>query len=79
MENATQAIARDVLAANMPRMKTEGYPILLTIHDEVICETPDTDAFSAKDLSRILSHNPKWAPDMPLAAAGFETRRYRKE
>ena len=79
VENATQAIARDVLAANMPRMETEGYPILLTIHDEVICETPDTDAFSAKDLSRILSHNPKWAPDMPLAAAGFETRRYRKE
>lgn len=79
VENATQGIARDVLATNMPAMETEGYPILLTVHDEVICETQDTAAFSASGLSRILSRNPKWAPDMPLAAAGFETRRYRKE
>ena len=26
-----------------------------------------------------LAEKPPWAPDMPLAAAGFETARYRKE
>lgn len=79
VENATQAIARDVIAGNMPHMEAEGYPILLSIHDEVICETPDTDAFSAKGLSAILARNPKWAKTLPLAAAGFVTYRYKKD
>jgi DNA polymerase len=79
VENAIQGIARDVLAANMPRMEAAGYRILLTIHDEVITETPDTPAFSVDGLSALLAAQPAWAEGFPLAAAGFETRRYRKE
>jgi DNA polymerase bacteriophage-type len=78
-ENICQAVARDVMAHNMPAIEAAGYKILLTVHDEVICEAPDTDEFTAEGLSALLAANPPWAPDMPLAAAGFEAYRYKKD
>lgn len=55
-----------------------GFEIVLTIHDEVICEAPDEPEFSASKLSELLATVPPWAEGLPLAAAGFETYRYRK-
>lgn len=78
-ENACQAVARDVMAANMPRIEDAGYEIVLTVHDEIINETPDEPRYCAAELSALLAHNPEWAPDIPLAAAGFEAYRYRKD
>ena len=77
-ENATQGLARDVMAANMPRIEAAGYAIVLTVHDEIIAEAPDTAQFNANRLSALLAHPPAWADGLPLAAAGFETYRYRK-
>lgn len=79
VENVTQAAARDVLAGNMPLIENAGYSIVLTVHDEVICEAPDTDEFSDNALSAMLSTNPEWAPDIPLNAGGFEALHYRKD
>lgn len=79
VENVTQAAARDVLAGNMPLIEDAGYSIVLTVHDEVITEAPDTDDFNDKALSALLSTNPEWAPDIPLNAGGFEAYHYRKE
>lgn len=78
-ENICQAVARDVLANNMPAIEQAGYEIVLTVHDEDITEAPDSDEFNADHLSELLATNPDWAPDLPLAAAGFETYRYRKD
>ena len=78
-ENVCQAVARDVMATNMPLIEAAGYQIVLTVHDEVICEAPDTDDFNPEHLASLLAANPAWAPDMPLAAAGFETYRYKKD
>ncbi|MDR5611407.1 MAG: DNA polymerase I, partial [Arsenophonus sp.] len=78
-ENICQAAARDVLAYSMPRIEKAGYAIVLTVHDEIISEAPDTPQFSAEGLSKLLSLNPDWAFNLPLSAAGFETYRYRKE
>lgn len=79
VENVTQAAARDVLAGNMPLIEDAGYSIVLTVHDEVITEAPDTDDFNDTALSALLSTNPEWAPDIPLNAGGFEAYHYRKE
>ncbi|HDS2351030.1 TPA: DNA polymerase [Enterobacter hormaechei subsp. xiangfangensis] len=79
VENVTQAAARDVLAGNMPLIEDAGYSIVLTVHDEVITEAPDTDDFNDKALSALLSTNPEWGPDIPLNAGGFEAYHYRKE
>lgn len=78
-ENVCQAVARDVMGHNMPLIEAAGYEIVLTVHDEVICEAPDSSEYSADGLAALLSANPPWAPDMPLAAAGFETDRYKKD
>ncbi|HBV3142617.1 TPA: DNA polymerase [Klebsiella aerogenes] len=79
VENVTQAAARDVLAGNMPLIENAGYSIVLTVHDEVICEAPDTDDYTDAALSSLLSTNPEWAPDIPLNAGGFEAYHYRKD
>ncbi|PHM33297.1 DNA polymerase [Xenorhabdus innexi] len=79
VENATQAAARDVLAGNMPCIEASGYDIVLTVHDEIISEAPDTPDYSPEHLSSLLSTNPNWAPDLPLNAGGFESYRYRKD
>lgn len=78
-ENIAQAVARDVLANSMQLIEQAGYEIVLTVHDEVICEAPDNEQFNPDHLSSILATQPKWANDLPLAAAGFEGYRYRKD
>lgn len=78
-ENVCQAVARDVMAHNMPLIEAAGYEIVLTVHDEVICEAPDSDEFNEDHLAKLLAANPPWALDMPLAAAGFQTKRYKKD
>lgn len=79
VENATQAFARDVLAYNMPGIEAAGYEIVLSVHDELLTETPDDPAFNADVLGQMMATAPAWARGIPLAAAGFETTRYRKE
>lgn len=78
VENAIQGIARDVLASSLQPAEDVGYAVVLHVHDEIIAETPDTPDYSAEGLARIMATNPSWAEGLPLAAAGFETTRYRK-
>lgn len=79
IENADQASARDVLAASMPAAEAHGYPIVLTVHDELITEPEDSSIYCAQELAALMSAAPAWATGLPLAAAGFEAYRYRKD
>lgn len=78
-ENACQAVARDVMAAAMPAIEDAGYRIVLTVHDEVIAEAPDSPEFNTAHLAGLLAAGGSWTKGLPLAAAGFETYRYRKD
>ena len=78
VENVTQAFARDVFKSSFIPVENAGYEIVLEVHDELITEVPDTEEFNVGRLSELLATNPPWAQGMPLAAAGFETYRYRK-
>lgn len=78
-ENLCQASARDILFENMPAIESAGYSIVLSIHDELLTETPDTEDFSAEKLSAMLATVPDWAEGLPLSAAGFDGYRYRKD
>jgi len=79
IENAVQAIARDVFMAGFAKTEAAGYPVVLRVHDELVCEVPDTPEFHVEHLSAMMASNPSWAVGLPLAAAGFETYRYGKE
>jgi DNA polymerase len=78
-ENFTQALARDVLFSTLPAAEAKGYAVVMRVHDELVAEVPDTDKHSHEELSAIMSTPPAWAPDIPLAAAGFSAYRYKKE
>lgn len=79
VENIVQATARDVLAHGMALAEKAGYEVCLHVHDELITETPDDPAYSAEGLSALMAEGPGWSLGLPLAAAGFETQRYRKD
>lgn len=79
VENACQASAADVMVEGMFAAEPEGYEIDLTVHDELVCETPDSPEFTAARLEQLLSKGADWTAGLPLAAGGYETYRYRKE
>lgn len=79
VENVTQAVARDVMASAMPAVESRGFDIVLTVHDEIVTETPNAPEFDEHLLASIMATPPSWAPDLPLAAAGFQGPRYRKD
>lgn len=78
-ENGTQGTARDFMLDALPGIEAAGYEIIIRIHDEVPCEAPDTDDYTAEHLSSLLAATPPWGTGMPLAAAGFEAYSYRKD
>jgi DNA polymerase len=78
VENWTQASSRDVLASSMQPAEDAGYPIVLTVHDELLTEPADSPEFSVGGLVAIMSTVPPWAKGLPLAAAGHEGYRYVK-
>ena len=79
VENLVQAVARDVFMTGMVGAEQHDYGVCIRVHDELITEVPDTADYSADQLASIMSTNPSWATGLPLAAAGFETYRYKKD
>ena len=76
-ENIVQAIARDCMAEAWLRLEIAGYPVIMTVHDELVTE-PDIGHGSQQEFETLLATRPKWAPDLPIVVEGWEGHRYRK-
>ena len=70
-------IARDLLAEAMLRIEAVGYPIVLTFHDEVVCEVPEGFG-GADEFTRSMTRKPAWALELPIAASAWTGSRYCK-
>lgn len=79
VENATQAIARDILVEAMKRLESRGFHIVAHIHDECVVEAPIDENHTVDEVAGIMSENPSWCPDLPLTAAGYKCMSYRKD
>ena len=77
VENIVQAISRDILCYAMQRLSSEGLPIVMHVHDEVVLETPFE--VLPEDVCRIMSETPSWAKGLILRAEGFECQFYKKD
>lgn len=77
-ENATQAIARDILAHALLTLEKNGYPVIFHVHDEAVIEMPIGQG-SLEEACRLMAIAPDWAKELPLRADGYECAYYRKE
>lgn len=78
VENIVQAISRDIMAEAMLRAQdTSDYRVLLSVHDELIAETP-LGTGDVRDFEALLTKVPTWAPGCPIGAEGWRGLRYRK-
>lgn len=79
VENIVQAFARDILAEAMLRLDDAGFPVVFSVHDEVIVEALETA--SVADVQRIMAQPVSWAPglDKYLSADGYATPFYKKD
>lgn len=82
LENASQAIAGDILKAALPKFTEAGFKVLLSVHDEPITEDYDRgkvlNAERLAQLEHIMQVPPDWAKGLPLAAEGYTDVRYHK-
>ncbi len=76
-ENIVSAIARDLLADAMLRIEAAGYPIVLHVHDEIVCEVPNGFG-SIDEFTRLMTRKPSWALELPIAASAWTGSRYTK-
>ena len=79
VENAIQALCRDLMAGAMLRAERAGLNPVLTVHDEIVCDVPEAQAERAgTELHAAMLELPAWAAGFPIGADGWVGRRYRK-
>lgn len=78
VENVVQAASRDIFKLGQMKAWDSGYIVIIPVHDELVTETPDSKDFNADTLCDLMTQPIAWAKGLPLAAKGFESKRYRK-
>jgi DNA polymerase len=76
-ENVVSALARELLVHAMFALEAAGYPIVFTVHDEIVVEHP---TITKETIERIMSERPAWAEKLgvPVKVKAWIGRRYRK-
>lgn len=71
VENMSQGMARDVFCDMMLRIDAAGIPIIMHVHDEIVCEVPEDQAQDAlRTVLEIMHVPPAWCQGLPVAAEG---------
>lgn len=78
-ENVVQGTARCVMVDRMFAAEERGYPLILTVHDELLAEVQASRLdLNQKDFQNIMSVVPSFVMGLPLAAKAWEDKRYVK-
>lgn len=80
VENADQAVSRDLLAHGMMLAHQRGLDIRVHVHDQIVVLAPSYRA--SKDLEVLqdcMRTVPKWASGLPLNSAGFVSKNFMKD
>lgn len=78
-ENVVQGLARDVLVHAMFRLEQEGYPLVLTVHDEALIEA-ELAKLDEKAVQQVMGERPEWLIGLgvPIKVETWVGDRYRK-
>jgi DNA polymerase len=81
-ENIVQGTARCLMDHAMLRVEERGYPITLTVHDELLTE-PGISRIpgfvgSVLEFENLMAVSPVWATGLPIAVSAWEDARYVK-
>lgn len=77
-QNCVQAIARDLIMDAVSRMESAGYPVILHVHDELLCEVPASLGITPRIVHRVMTEKPSWASALPIDAECWVSTRYGK-
>lgn len=76
VENVVQALARIVVFDQMVAINRK-YPVVLTVHDEVVCSVPESEVAEAKAfMVAEMSKAPSWAEGLPVACEAKAGKTY---
>jgi DNA polymerase len=75
-ESICQAIAADLLQAALHRLEANGFPVIMSVHDEVVCEVPESADFDR--FHTLMKERPAWAHDLPIECESERSVRYGK-
>jgi len=76
-ENIVQAVSRDIMVAAMWRVEQAGYPLILTVHDELLSEVIKGFG-SAQHYGELMSIPQPWTDGLPIAVSAWEDEAYTK-
>ena len=78
-ENACQAVSREVLVPAMMRAEEAGYPVILSVYDEIVSEVPG-DFGDVEEFRELMNGPlPDWAADWPIRVdTPWRGKRYKK-
>lgn len=78
-ENSVQALARGLLCAAIDRLERNNIPVVLSVHDELICEVDEGSA-DLKAFEQLMAEPTGWAKELriPVAVEAWQGDRYKK-
>ena len=78
-ENIVMRIEVDLMIHGMKNCEAAGFPIVMTVHDEIIAEVP-VDRADEKAFAQCMTDVPQWCKDLqiPVAVETWQGERYRK-
>jgi DNA polymerase len=78
-ENVVQGLARGLLCAAIDRLERNGFPVVLSVHDELICEVDESCA-DLKAFEQLMAEPTRWAKQLriPVAVEAWAGDRYKK-
>lgn len=77
-ENDIQSTSKDILLNAIPKCMKEGYSVIISLYDELVCQTPDSPSYNSDKLSEIMTRKAEWYEDLPITAKGYESYRFKK-
>lgn len=77
-ENACQAVSRQILVPAKVRLRKYGYPIILSVYDEVVCEVPSGHGNAAEFEELLTIPAGDWCANWPIRSDVWVGSRYKK-